>query len=196
MKTLIAAVLCLFVTPLWAQKDTYRVDLLLFLDKTVAGEQGRRFEPPNLGKLLALDNAAALADAGITLLPEDQFALDEHWQRLRNSRRYQPLLRLAWTQQRPPADGRHALRITWGNTMVVDGVDGESSGLARPLDGSVALMLGNYLNLDINLAYTEYVGAGALTWRLREKRRMKRDDLHYIDGPRLAALARIVRATP
>jgi hypothetical protein len=195
MRIFLTCILLLSAGPLLAQGDTYRVDLLLFLDKTASSEAGRRFEPPSFGKPIAPDDAAALANAGITLLPEEQFALNDHWQRLKNSRRYQPLLRMAWTQQSPPADGRHALRVMSGNTMVVDGIDGTSSGLAKPLDGSVALMLGNYLNLDVNLAYTEFLGSGAQTWRLREKRRMKRDELHYLDGPRLAALARVVRVS-
>lgn len=190
MKKLLAILLVL-AAPL-AQADTYRVDLLVFLDKTASVESGRPFELANLGKLLPLDNAAALKDAGIALLPEDQFGLLDAWKRLKSSKRYQPLIRLAWTQENPAADGSDALRLVWGDTLVIDGgAGGMSSGLAKPVEGSVALMLGNYLNLDVNLAYTQPTESGARSWRLREKRRLKRDELQHLDSPKLGVLARV-----
>ena len=186
------AFLALLLAAPLAHADTYRVDLLVFLNKSETAELGRSFELPEIGKtVLALDNAAALKDAGITLLPEEQFGLAEQWKRLKNARNYQPLIRLSYTHRDPPADRSVALRLSAGETMVVDGTDGMSSGLARPVDGSVALMLGNYLNLDVNLLYTERTLQGAQSWRLREKRKMKRDELHHLDSPRLGVLARI-----
>jgi len=189
MKTIMAALL-LLAAPL-AQADTYRVDALVFLDKSASSELGRSYELPDLGKSINLDNAAALKDAGITLLPEDQFGLAEQWKRLKSSRQYQPLIRLAWVQENPPVDRSLPLRLSWGETMVVEGGDSMSSGLARPVDGSIALMLGNYLNLDVNLLYTERTGRGVQSWRLREKRRLKRDELHHLDSPRLGVIARV-----
>lgn len=192
IRLLVLLLLAAALTP--AHADTYRVDVLVFLNKTASSERARGLEVPDLGKaVLALDNPGALQAAGITLLPEDQFGLADQWKRLKASRNYQPLLRLAWTQDNPPADRSVALRLSAGDTMVVDGRDGLSSGLARPLDGSIALLLGNYLNVDANLVYTERSLTGAQSWRLREKRRVKRDEMHHLDSARLGVLTRVSR---
>lgn len=192
MKKLFAALVLLAAAPL-AQADTYRVDLLVFVDRSTDSELGRPFEAADPVKSIAPENLAALREAGITMLPDEQFGLGGEWKRLKGSKNYQPAIRLAWTQDNPPADRSKALRLTWGETMVVEGVLNQSSGLARPIEGSVALLLGNYLNLDVSLAYTERTSRGAQTWRLREKRRMKRDEMHHLDSPRLGVLAKVTK---
>lgn len=194
MRTLLAAALLALSTA--AAADTYRVDVLVFLDKSESAESGRRFELPDLGKSLNLDNAAALKAAGITLLPEDQFGLANEWQRLKTAKRYQPLVKLAWLQDDPPADRRVSLHLSWGETMAINDGGSLSSGLVKPVDGTIALLLGNYLNLDADLIYTQRTESGAVSYRLREKRRVKRDELHHLDSPKLGLLARVSKLAP
>lgn len=190
--------LCALLAPASAFADTYRVDLIVFLDKTEnPAEFGRSAAPPDTARALDIANAAGLKSNGIEILPDDQFALTDQWQRLKTAKRYQPLIRLAWLQRDPPAERSPALRLKWGESLSVSNGEGRGAALVNPVDGSVALLLGNYLNLDVDLAYTQRGSdGGAATWRLREKRRMKRDDLHHLDSPKLGVIARIVRTAP
>ena len=183
-----------FATP--ALAETYRVDLIVFLDKSASQESGQPPAMPNLSRALALDDAAALARAGITLIPDEQFGLQEQWQRLRNARRYQPLIRLAWTQPDPPAERGAALRLKLGQSQVVNATDPGSfaSAAISPVEGSVALLLNQYLMIDADLLYTLPTASGHTSYPLRERRRMRRDELHYLDSPKLGVIARVSKA--
>lgn len=197
MRFLTLALLSALLLPLQAFADTYRVDLIVFLDKSGSNEMGRGAIIPDTGKALDVTNLAALKLAGIEILPDEQFALTDQWQRLKTAKRYQPLIRLAWLQKKPPSDRSVALRLKWGEAFSGSNGEGLGATMLLPVDGSVALLLGNYLNLDLDLAYSQKNADGsASSWRLREKRRMKRDDLHHLDSPKLGALARVTRITP
>lgn len=194
MKIFIALLLLLAgLSP--ASAETYRVDLIVFLDKSASSEQSRAASALDTSHWLDLKNAGALKIAGIEILPDEQFGLTDAWQRLKTAKRYQPLIKLAWLQKDPPSERGSTLQLKWGETFGVSGSDGLGASLQRPVDGGVALLLGNYLSLDIDLAYTEKTGAGdARVYRLREKRRMKRDDLHHLDSPKLGVLAKVSKA--
>lgn len=189
----VAVLLALTTAPVAA--ETYRMDVIVFLDLSVAGEAGGAPQAPSAGNIIGLENAAALAAAGIKLLPEDQFGLQEQWQRLRNSKRYRPLLRLAWTQANPPAERGPALRLRLGQAQAVGNADGFGAQAFSPVDGSIAMLLNRYLMLDSDLVYTVPVAGGYQSYALRERRRMKRDELHYIDSPKLGVIARVSKAT-
>lgn len=181
-------ILLTLAMPFAAQAESYRVDLIVFLDKAGGGEWGRKPAPPDLRRALELGDAAGLKSADITLLPPEQFALASQWQRLQNSKRYQPLIRLSWVQQSPPEDNGPALHLRWGEPL-----GGDAAGFA-PVDGTVALTAGHYLHLDANLAYTQATGDTHVSYRLRENRLMRRDELHHLDSPRLGILARVTKA--
>ena len=64
-----------------------------------------------------------------------------------------------------------------------------------PVDGTVALLAGRFLHLDADLVATQLDSAGALTsYRLHEKRRLRRDELHHLDSPKLGVLVQVGRA--
>lgn len=189
-----AAFAWLLALALPAAAETYRVDLIVFLDKSVSGEAGQAPSMPALDNALEPGDVAALTRAGIVLLPDEQFGLQEHWQRLRNSRRYQPLVKLAWTQPDPPAERGPALRVRVGQTQVLDASDAFSSVAMSPVEGSIALLLNRYLMVDANLVYTMPSGSGYVAYPLRERRRMRRDELHYLDSPKLGVVARVSKA--
>lgn len=189
IQTLIA-LLFAFGLPLAAQAETYRVDLIVYLDKSPASEAGRRPVRPSTTRALELNDATSLAQAGITLLPDEQFALNDPWSRLKSSKRYQPLIRLAWTQKDPPAEKGPSLHLIWGDTLA----GGDSDGLA-PVEGTVSLLAGHYLHLNANLLYTQSIGeSGRTSYRLKENRLMRRDELHHLDSPKLGILAKVTKA--
>ncbi len=197
-KLLVAALLCL--SPLLpgaatAADATYRVDLIVFQDLWFAGnEAGVPAGAPNLQGAIKLDDVAALKAAGIEVLPDDQFGLDAEWKNIRYSKQFRPLARLAWTQKNPPQERGPALQIQYGpdaNAHTAAVVDNAGSlGGAPRVEGSVALLLNRYLHLDVDLQYVDQGTA----WPIDERRRMRRDELHHLDSPRLGVLARVTKA--
>ena len=160
-----------------AHAETYRMDVIVFADRQAAGEAPSLSALPDLSGALMLDNSAALSAAGITVLPDAQFGLQTEWQRLRNSKRFTPLLKISWTQ-RDPAERGPALRVRAG---------GENG----MLDGRLAMRLvARYLTLDADLAYDTGTGV----YRLDQRRKMRRDELHHLDGARLGIISKVSKA--
>jgi hypothetical protein len=177
-------------TSMSARAETYRMDLIVFLDKYGNNEAGRRPQRVGANRAIDLNDTAALASAGITLLPDNAFALNDEWLHLKNSKRFQPLVRIAWTQKDPPAEKGPALHLIWGDTFS----GGDTDGFA-PMEGSVSLLAGHYLHLDARLLYTQsFADGGRTSYSLKEKRLMRRDELHHLDSPKLGILAKVTRA--
>lgn len=173
-----------------AHADTYRVDLIVFLNLDAVAEAA---QPPadHSPADAAIDpqNAAALAAAGIHVLPETDFALNAAWQGLANSRQFRPLLRMAWTQQNPPPDHGPALRLAAGGLQTRSDPLSLSSSSYQPLEGRVELSASRFLHLDVQADWND----GTRRYRLDEKRLMRRDELHHLDSPKLGVLARVTR---
>ncbi|MFA5939198.1 MAG: CsiV family protein [Sinimarinibacterium sp.] len=187
---LFALALAFFSLP--ALAETYRVDLIVFLDRYASGESGHAPVAP-AENAIALDDSAALTAAGITLLPDAEFGLQQQWTQLRNAARFQPLIRLAWTQKDPPSDRGPALKLRQGQLLdVFDPLTASAYTLA-PVDGSVALLLNRYLQVDADLRYTVPSGDGFVQYELRERRRMRRDELHHLDSAKLGIVAKVSR---
>jgi len=180
--------------PAPAMAERYRVDLIVFIDRSApAGESTQPLQLPDVARALEPYEATPLRNAGIEILPDEQFGLTEEWSRLRNSKNHQPILRVAWLQKDPPAERGASLRLHWGNTFT--DVSRQGSRLVYPVDGSVALLAGRYLHLDAELVHTQSDASGALrSFRLKERRRLRRDELHHLDSPRIGILARAQRA--
>lgn len=181
--------------PVAAQAERYRVDLIVFIDRSgPAGESTQPLQLPDVGRALEPFETTPLRNAGIELLPDEQFGLTQEWQRLKNSRNHQPILRLAWLQKDPPAERATSIRLHWGSPFT--DVATLSAQRVYPVDGSVALLAGRYLHLDAELVYTQAdAEAGELrSFRLKERRRLRRDELHHLDSPRLGVLLRATRA--
>lgn len=152
----------------------YRVDLIVFTDKYSSAEPAKA--APNLTGAIDANDTRALAAAGIQLLPAASSGLSGALAQLKSSGRYQPLQTLSWIQNNPRAERGPALRLNFADTP--------------QLDGSIALLLGTYLHLEVDLAYET---SGGATQILRERRKMKRDELHYLDSPKLGVLAKITK---
>ncbi len=166
--------------PFVAHAETYRVDVVMFVDKSAAGEQGRAPALPDMRRAIEMGDSAGLDRAGISLLPPDQSSLASEWQKLSNSKRYQPVARISWVQKNPPEENGPTLHVHIG----------EPNGGIYPIDGTIALTAGHYLHLEVDMLYTQ---AGNVSYRLRENRKMMRDELHHIDSPKLGILARVTK---
>ncbi|MDP9141469.1 MAG: peptidoglycan binding protein CsiV [Pseudomonadota bacterium] len=177
---------------LTAQADTYRVDLIVFQNLYAASAGGLPTSTP-AADAIALTDTARLSAAGIRILSDSDFALQDQWVRLRSSSQFRPLVRLAWTQVDPPAERGPSLQLRQGTPFTVYDPQGLSSFLSTPIDGSVALHLSRYLHLDVDAMLNEQRGTGAMAYRLNDRRRMRRDELHHLDSPKLGVLAKVTR---
>ncbi|NKF21818.1 CsiV family protein [Solimonas marina] len=174
--------LLLSMTALSAHAETYRMDLIVFLDRYAPTEAGVAGQAADTGTAIDPGDAAALQAAGITVLPDAAFGLQTEWRRLQNSKRFEPLVHLSWTQRDPPSRDGPAIHVRWGQP----GADG-----VFPVDGRVKLLIPErYLTLDTDLLYS----SGGRSWRLDTRRRMRRDELHHLDSARLGILARVTKA--
>ncbi|HUR41187.1 MAG TPA: CsiV family protein [Verrucomicrobiae bacterium] len=196
MKTLsrLCLTLALLTAPGTVLAERYRVDLIVFIDRSAAaGESTQQLKIPDVTKALEPYEAVPLRNQGIEILPDESFGMTEEWSRLRNSRNHQPILRLAWLQADPPTERGHAIRLHWGNAFTQTA--GLNSQRVYPVDGSVALLAGRYLHVDAELVYTQSVEGGEYrSFVLDERRRVRRDEVHHLDSPRLGVLVRATRA--
>lgn len=166
--------------PFAARAESYRVDLIVFVDKSAPGELGRTPALPDMRRAIELNDSAGLGRANITLLSPEQSSLAPEWQKLTNSRRYQPVARISWIQKDPPEDNGPGLHVHVGEP---------ANGIC-PIDGTITLTAGHYLHLDVDMIYTQ----GSVSYRLRENRKLMRDELHHLDSPKLGVLARVTKA--
>ncbi|WP_031435123.1 CsiV family protein [Methylomarinum vadi] len=93
--------------------------------------------------------------------------------KLRRTAGYRPLLHVAWTQE-VPAD-------SIGTAVQLQNPSGS-------LNGFIRIQRGHYLYL---IADMEYNPTGSLYYRLDEKRRIKLNEIHYLDHPKFGIIARV-----
>ena len=156
-------------------KDSlYEVEVVVFENKHTPTGGESDSAGKNAAPIPGLDNAIApIAPttgsyklAGATQLEKDG--------------QYRVLTHQRWIQ---PMDGKAAVkarRISAGNE----------------LDGLVRVYLSRYLHADVQLALKDETGAGdkrgaARYYRLDEQRRVKNQEIHYFDHPRLGVLLRV-----
>lgn len=171
--------------------QSYDVELLVFrtLNPNASPEEWS-MEAAAAGQRLAIpedeptpftssDPAPAATTTNFPTLSSGKFKLTAIYDTLRRSRNYQPLAHFGWTQPGYPRDDAKFLTI---NSMVPAG-----SGLV----GQVALSRGRYLHLTVDLVYDAPGADGTPTQRfvLRQSRRMRSNERHYLDSPRFGVIA-------
>lgn len=170
--------------------QSYDVELLIFrtLNPNVSPEDWglessaavqRLAIPDDEPSPFAASEPAPATTATFPALPAAKFKLSAIADTLRRSRNYQPLAHFGWTQPGYPRGDAKYLPI---NSMVPPG-----SGLL----GQVALSRGRYLHLTLDLVYDAPGAAGEPTQRfvLRQSRRMRSNERHYVDSPRFGVIA-------
>ena len=114
-------------------------------------------------------------------LPATKFKLTNVADALKRNRNYQPLAHFGWTQPGFPRGEPKYLSI--------DGLVPAGSGLS----GQIALARGRYLHLTLELALDLPEDGGRLV--LRQTRRMRSNERHYIDHPKFGVIAIITPST-
>jgi hypothetical protein len=170
--------------------QSYDVELVIFrtLNPNASPEQwgmeaaaaGQRLAiPDDEPSPFAASEPAPTTTATFPALTPGKFKLTAIVDTLRRSRNYQPLAHFGWTQPGYPRGDAKYLPI---KSMVPAG-----SGLL----GQVALSRGRYLHLTLDLVYDAPGAAGEPTQRfvLRQSRRMRSNERHYMDSPRFGVIA-------
>lgn len=205
----------LAVAQAWAQDEQdswYDVEIILF-EKGADGSQElwTEFVPPaELSEAIAL---SATAGANIpVLLQQNQLRLNREAERIAKRRNYKLLAHFGWRQQ--GLDAASAPRILIYPYDKLPGTTGEAAATeTSPADlpsllrqhqvyGTAKLIKSRYLHLDVDLmlnmptapagaASPETIDAPALikAFRLKESRRMRSQEIHYLDHPRLGLIA-------
>ena len=115
-------------------------------------------------------------------LPAAKMKLTAIEDTMRRSRVYQPLAHIGWTQ---PGFARNAAKF-----LSVDSLVPASSGL----QGQIALSRGRYLHLTLDLVLDSQ-GESPHGYVLRQTRRMRSSERHYIDSPKFGVIAVITPAS-
>ena len=108
--------------------------------------------------------------------------LNAEYNQLRARRRYRPLLHEAWVQSVAPNSKSRPVRI-----FQKGGVPGNF-----PVNGYVSLERGHYLHLSVNLEYD----AGGQVYTLDQRRRLRLNELNYLDHPKFGVIATVNRHPP
>ena len=176
--------------------QSYDVELLIFrtLNPNASPEEwnmeaaaaGQRLAiPDDEPSPFASSEPAPTTTTSFPALAPARFKLTGIYDTLRRSRNYQPLAHFGWTQ---PGYARNDAKVLTINSMVPAG-----SGIL----GQVALTRGRYLHLTLDLVYDAPGAAGEPQQRfvLRQSRRMRSNERHYIDSPRFGVIA-IITPSP
>jgi hypothetical protein len=134
-------------------------------------EDASPFESPQPAQPPVVDRFPALSPS--------KFKLTAMYDSLRRSRNYQPLAHFGWTQ---PGFSRNSAPF-----FPVDAFVPSSTGVT----GRIALSRGRYLHLTLDLEYTAPANATdpAQRYVLRQSRRMRSNERHYIDHPMFGVIA-------
>ena len=203
-----------FLPAICAAEDMYRVEILIFTQPSEPADLIRRFEIiPDLGLAQTVDfrQYSCIPARPISSFPwrfhsekevEDclngYLRLNELRQpmvteriRLEKSGQYRILYHAAWRQPVAPPDEAHPVRLTNGISLA------QASLEAPAMDGSLKLSKERFLQLDLELLYhypvsmssEEPVASDGLL--LQTRRKLRPNDLNYLDHPVIGVLAQI-----
>lgn len=190
----------------------YTVELIVFEHLGAARLHDELWaEDPGLPPFGEAVEPEAGASRAFRLLGPGSHGLNGVWSRLARSEGYRPLLHLAWRQPSLAKRRARPVRVRGAGAP-----EPASGGGQRPLpqpavDGTVLLYASRFLHLEADLLYyrgrSEGASPGAApapgedgagdgfpaVFRLTQKRRMRLDELHYLDHPLIGVLVRVTR---
>lgn len=184
---------CIFSTELMADERWYQVEVIVFSQNA---QNTERFEqtrselelPANMAFLSRLEYSlpSLLQDpvAYARVTPEDML-LNNTYYKLQRSSNYQPLLHVSWIQ---PAQSNQINRGVHLGAKDHSGVE--------ILDGIVKIQRGHYLHLILDMEYKPDQISSAngmqfsdpVIYQLKEKRRLRLNDVHYLDHPKFGII--------
>jgi hypothetical protein len=145
------------------------------------------------------DYQSQLQDRAYRFEPSNTLLLAQEDSRLQRSNLYRVVFHHAWIQPVPDRDQLRPMLIQVG----------ERIGAGWRIEGFLGITRGRYLHMDTRLWYAAdrtqnptsadapaIVGDDAPYMELREQRRMRSGELHYLDHPKFGVLARVDPVVP
>ena len=169
-----------------AETRLYNVEVIIFTHNNGAGDGEHAVRAD-------LDNTGFFSEQRVTGLSSSSHRMGPASYSLQNDGAHTVLLHRAWRQPAVRASAATAYPVQT-----------EPYSASR-VDGTIRLLRGRYLHLDIDLLLhlaqdnaTREPGTDshASAYRLREKRRIKRTQMHYFDHPRFGVLAMVTAHRP
>ena len=172
-----------------APVQSYDVELLIFRNLggretpenwgTEASAAAQRLDIPDDESSSALADLPTVAAPTVTfpVLPAAKMKLTAIEDTMRRSRGYQPVAHIGWTQ---PGFARNSAKFLSVSSLVPG-----SSGL----QGQIALSRGRYLHLTLDLVLDSTASGDGQRYVLRQTRRMRSNERHYIDSPKFGVIA-------
>jgi len=156
-----------------AQARTYLVELVIFARNAGLGAEHWRSDPgyPAVGNAIEL---GPVGNGRFNRLPSSKMELGHIAATLQRRGGYRVLDHIGWVQ--PGLSANKSIKVK---------ID------AGPLTGTIRVSLAHYLHLNADLLYT--AGTDGPTVRMKQSRRMRSKEIHYLDGP---VLGIIVLMTP
>lgn len=136
--------------------------------------------------------------AGALRFNEDNRSMITQVKYINRRRTLRPLMHLSWQQAVPPRDAPLAVMLHYPQQA--------DTNIPERLYGDVAITLGRYLHIDLDLRYfSPSLGwtpqtsqtTSNTTWRTQgeipfsQSRRLRSGELHYLDHPKMGVLVRI-----
>ncbi len=191
-----------------ANAQDYNVEIVVYA--SLRGDDGAE-QWPTPKSFPTTERSLDLGEGGTQLLTGGPRNLQAIADTLRRSNTYRPLLHWRWRQpgwgsgqakaihvQVPAGSALPLTALAPGTSKILlqqlrsSIAAGSTSAANLPLlDGTLTLTRSRYLHLAVDLIYTD--PKTGLAMQLKESRRMRSGELHYLDHPRFGVL---VQATP
>jgi len=184
----------------------YLVELVLFETKAGKKLSAGGLYYPKVGKSIGLNSDAARAAGFLSI--EDGLSLSDNASAMASSGRYRVLRHMAWRQPGLDGESAQAVRINLGAATklylpdnlkpydnfipasLTPAVDQTREASIYTVTGTIKVRLGRFLHMETHLVFTDPdTGQG---FKLRDSRKMRSRELHYIDNPRFGILTRIL----
>ncbi len=217
VRATLAGLLLLFSFTVAAQTQWYTVELIAFQHLSNDGLYTENW-PDTPGKPathnalrlgvtdeLSLEDEELDPEAGgsyaFQLLDTTEFELTDISNRLKWSEGYRPLLHIAWRQ---PGFSRSQSRAVHIHTALPnpfhDADEMQVSADELALNGTIRVSRARYLHVDADLLHhrlqTPGISGSPERFRMRQSRRMRSKELHYLDHPLFGLLVQIIPYDP
>ena len=205
MTHLLLPCLLLFAASTSHAKD-YLVEVVIFENTSGKSVSGGGMYIPKSERSLSLGGDSAKS-AGFEVISEG-LSLEENAESIRTSGRFRLIKHLAWRQPGLDRKEAKAIRVSLGgvNTVYMPDdtkpydsfipvsqtpqADRTRAVKTVTVSGTIKVRLGRFLHMDALLVYTDQ--ETGQSYRLKQSRKMRSRELHYIDNPRFGLLTRIL----
>jgi len=156
------------------KESTYEVEIVVFENRL----------PELLGdEMLARDADSKIKKQDAAVTPEaavsEPYLYPTISNLLEQDGRYRVLAHQHWQQTIDAKSVAKAVAVTATNPA--------------ELEGTIRFFMSRHLHLDVNLLFRDITaGSGGTVYRLSEQRKLKSQEIHYFDHPKLGVLVRVM----